>query len=68
MSLKHFHIVFIVISWLLAFGCAAWCFLTPDGKGNVAYLLGGIASLLVGIALIFYHAWVWKKLQRIHIQ
>jgi hypothetical protein len=67
MSLKHFHIVFIIASWLLAFGCSAWCFLTPDANGNVVYVIGGVASFATGVGLLFYHAWVWKKLCRIHM-
>lgn len=67
MSLKHFHIIFIVASWLLAFGCAAWCFFTPDGNGSRLYLLGGIASLMAGVSLVGYNVWVWKKMKKIYI-
>jgi hypothetical protein len=59
MSLKAFHIVFIVLSILLAAGCAAWSFL------NQIALPFGIASGVSGLALVVYGIWFLKKSRRI---
>ncbi len=65
MSLKAFHIVFVVVSSLLAFGFGAWAlnqYLTSGGTANLAY---GIGSLLAGIGLIVYGVIFLKKLKHI---
>jgi hypothetical protein len=64
MSLKHFHVVFISASALLAFFFAAWCLGSPAGEpaggGRVA---GAVASAAVGIGLCIYEAWFLKKMR-----
>jgi ABC-type uncharacterized transport system permease subunit len=65
MSLKAFHVVFIAVSILLAFGFAAWEFQAyADSRGN-ADLAFGIGSALAGIALVVYGRYVLKKLKHI---
>ena len=59
MSLKAFHIFFIVLSTLLAGGCAAWAFL----KG--APLIFGVASAMVAVALLFYGIYFVRKARQI---
>jgi hypothetical protein len=59
MSLKVFHIVFIVLAILLAAGCAAWSFL------NEIALPFGVASALSGVVLFVYGIWFLKKAKRI---
>lgn len=65
MSLKAFHIVFIVISILMAFGFAAWCFLSVAHSGPALHLWFGIGSLASGIALVFYSKYFLRKLKDI---
>jgi hypothetical protein len=48
MSLKSFHILFIVLSILLCAGCALWAF--AYGVEPIF----GIASIVVGVALVVY--------------
>lgn len=50
MSLKTFHIFFIAISSLLAFGFGAWCF----AQGSSSYAAVGAGSLLSGALLVHY--------------
>jgi len=65
MSLKAFHIVFIIASVLLAFGFAAWSFVTyADGRRG-ADLVYGIGSMLAGVGLIVYGRYVLRKLKHI---
>ena len=59
MSLKVFHIVFIVLAILLAAGCAAWSF------ANQIAIPFGIASGACGVALFIYGIWFLKKSKRI---
>lgn len=60
MSLKGFHVLFIILSVLCTLGFAAWCFLTPyefPGVRTTGYVSGAL-----GVGLSLYGAWfVWKK-------
>jgi hypothetical protein len=58
-SLKVFHILFIILATLLAALCAAWSFV------NQIAIPFGIASIVVGVALILYGIWFVKKSRRI---
>jgi len=64
MTLKAFHILFIALSILLAWGFGIWCvqshFLGNDG----VYLGMGIVSFGAGIGLVFYGVWFLKKLKQ----
>ena len=65
MSLKAFHIVFIVLSIALAFGFSVWL-LQSYARANDGWLLvGGIASILAGIALIMYCIRILRKLKNV---
>ena len=63
MSLKAFHIVFVVASVLLAFGFAAWGFVNFADDRNALNLLWGGIGLGMGIGLIFYGRFVLRKLK-----
>ncbi len=60
MSLKAFHIVFIVASALLCLGFGVWA-LTGDGALSVA---AAAVSFLVGAVLVVYGARFLKKVAR----
>ncbi len=62
MSLKIFHILFIVVSTLLSFGFAAWAFFHCLKVKVCFYCALGIASIAFGIALIIYGNKFFKKL------
>jgi len=65
MSLKAFHIVFIAISILLAFGFAAWEGVNYAEGRRWVDLAFGIGSGAAGVGLIFYGRYVLKKLKGI---
>ncbi|HEY6154314.1 MAG TPA: hypothetical protein VIW07_11290 [Candidatus Udaeobacter sp.] len=67
MSLKAFHIVFVIFSTLLALGTSGWCIWVDLVVGGPVYLAGAIASLVVAIALMFYGFWFWRKMKRLRI-
>jgi hypothetical protein len=55
MSLRAFHILFIVLAFLLALLCAAWAFV------NGVSPMFGIASVVVAVGLAIYGVWfLWK--------
>ncbi|MBM3879638.1 MAG: hypothetical protein FJ387_07940 [Verrucomicrobia bacterium] len=63
MSLKAFHILFILVSIVLAFGFGAWELVAFfDGRQTLDLALGA-GSLVAGVALIFYFRAVLKKLK-----
>ena len=61
MSLKDFHIFFILISVILAIFFGGWCV----KQGGVMYLVSGIVSFLVGIGLVVYLLLFVKKTRKI---
>lgn len=63
MSLKAFHILFIIVSTLLAVFVGGWGVLDYRRSGDGTHLIVGIASLLSGILLIWYSIWFVRKLK-----
>ncbi len=61
MSLKIFHIVFIALSLVLAWGCAALEFQNYQAGGSLFYLAVSICAFLAGIGLLVYGVWFLKK-------
>ena len=59
MSLKVFHILFIILAILLAAGCVAWAVV------NQAPAAFGIVSAIVAVALVIYGIWFLKKSRKI---
>jgi hypothetical protein len=67
MSLKGFHIVFIIFSTLLALGIGAWCIWVNLVEGEPVYLAGAIFSFVAAVALMIYGVWFYRKMKRLHI-
>jgi predicted membrane protein len=65
MSLKAFHIVFIVLSILMAFFCGAWLLYQYAQARDTAELVVGILFILAGCALVIYGKAVLRKLKHI---
>ncbi len=66
MSLKAFHLVFIVAAIVLAFGFAAWSLLnyfSANGSGwDLAWGVGGVAA---GVGLVIYERYFLKKFKNV---
>jgi hypothetical protein len=65
MSLKAFHVIFIVASIMLAFGFGAWLvsnFVHGDGVLNLIFAL---CSFGAGVGLIFYERYFLKKTKNV---
>lgn len=67
MSLKGFHIVFIVFSTLLALSVGAWCIWVNLVEGAPVYLAGALASFASAVGLIIYGVWFYRKMKRLGI-
>ncbi len=67
MSLKGFHIVFIILSTLLALGVGGWCVWVDLVEGAPVYLAGAIASFVSAAALVVYGVWFYRKMKRLRI-
>ena len=65
MSLKAFHIVFIVCSVTLLLGLAGWAFGQYRDSGSADYLLGSVASAIAAVGLMVYGVYFLKKLKHV---
>ena len=61
MSLKAFHLVFIVASIVLAFGFVVWLVKSFFSEGGLLNLLFALVSFGAGVGLIFYERYFLKK-------
>jgi hypothetical protein len=67
MSIKGFHILFIILSALLALGIGFWCVWVNLTVGEPVYLGGAIASFVSAIALIVYGILFYRKMKRLRL-
>jgi hypothetical protein len=65
MGLKAFHIFFIIVSIILAFGFGVWEINAYTHGGGTGDLVLAILSLGAGVGLIFYLKAVLRKLKDI---
>jgi hypothetical protein len=64
MSLKAFHIFFVSVSILLAFGFAGWELYAYAQQGGVGNVVLGVGSLVAGVGLVVYLRAVIRKLRQ----
>jgi hypothetical protein len=67
MSLKAFHIFFISISVLVAFGYAAWEINGFAANGDMWQLFKGIISFVAAIGLTVYGVRFMRKLKHVRM-
>ena len=67
MSLKSFHIAFIIASIFLAAFFTAWSFQEFSANNRPAFLVAMFGGLSAGVSLIFYLFWFVKKLRNSHL-
>ncbi len=61
MSLKAFHLVFIIASIALAIGFGIWLANNYFSEGGAAYFVGAILSFAAAVGLVFYERYFLKK-------
>lgn len=67
MSIKGFHILFIIFSTLLAIGMGLWCVWVNLTIGEPIYLGGAIASFVSAAGLIVYGVLFYRKMKRLRL-
>jgi hypothetical protein len=67
MSLRGFHIVFIVFSTLLAIGTGVWCIWIDLMEGAPVFLVGAGFSFLAAFGLVVYGIWFYRKMKRLRL-
>jgi riboflavin transporter FmnP len=66
MSLKGFHIIFIVLAFLCTAGFCAWTIMDVEGARNLGAQPIGALSGILALAVFIYGAWfVIKKAKTI---
>lgn len=66
MSLKTFHIIFIVASILLLLGFGIWAVREYMRTDSIGMLIMGVASLCGFVGLLFYGRYFLKKSKHIN--
>jgi hypothetical protein len=64
-SLKAFHVFFVVVSTLLSLFCGVWGVLAYTHTGSGGYLAFGIGSFVAAVALVVYGFWFLRKLKNV---
>ena len=64
MSLRAFHVLFVVASILLSIGFGVWCLNSPLARGNQLYLAIGILSFVISVGLMIYAVKFLRKVKR----
>ena len=65
MSLKTFHIVFVVFSTILAIGFGWWAIRDYQRTGEAASMVFGVLSLCGAVSLLVYGRWFLRKLKHV---
>jgi hypothetical protein len=65
MSLKAFHVLFLIVCVLFALGFAYWAVRDYRLHGGTTPLILCLASLLLAIGLLIYGRWFLRKLKGI---
>jgi hypothetical protein len=63
MSLKAFHVTFIVLAIALAGWVAVWAWGERAAAGGAGYLAAAFAAALVGVALVVYLVRFLRKMK-----
>ena len=67
MSLKSFHIIFILISTLFAIFFGFWCYREWTLYENNIYLVYSLIGVILCICLFFYGKWFLKEISEINV-
>ena len=65
MSLKAFHLVFVVVVLLISLGVGAWGLRTQQIGGQGWPMQLGVAALVLALLTAVYGVWFLKKLKNL---
>lgn len=60
-----FHVVFVTLSVLMAFGCSALAWSERAGSTSPWPMIGALASAICGVGLIVYGVWFLRKTRKL---
>lgn len=63
MTLKAFHVVFVLIATLTTGGFGVWSLMAHQDRGEMNLLILGVFSLGLTVALLVYGNWFLKKMK-----
>ncbi len=63
MSLKSFHIFFIVLSIAITIVLGVWAIMDYDHSGSLSYLALGMGSFASSVGLAIYGVWFLRKMK-----
>jgi len=64
-SLKAFHVFFVIVSTLCALGFGAWAIGDYLRTGNIGVLALGVLGFAAAAALVWYGLWFLRKLKNV---
>jgi hypothetical protein len=64
-SLKAFHVFFVIVSTLCALGFGAWAIGDYLRTGNTGVLILGVLGFVGAAALVWYGLWFLRKLKNV---
>lgn len=65
MSLRAFHILFIILSTLLSFGFAVWAYGNYKISQSTTDLVLTVGGAVLGVALVIYGIWFIRKSRKL---
>ncbi len=68
MSLRWFHLVFLLCAMIVCDLFGAWAVWSHSRTGETATLAAGVLSFLVGLGIAGYAIWVVTKLNRAKVE
>ena len=68
MSLKTFHVFFVIVSVLCALGFGAWAVSDYLRTGSSGVLVLAILAFAAAVALVWYGLWFLRKLKDVRFQ
>ena len=68
MSLKTFHVFFVIVSVLCALGFGAWAVVDWTRTGRPGVLLLAILAFAAAVALVWYGLWFLRKIKDVRFQ
>ncbi len=67
MSLKSFHIIFLIVSSLFSIFFGYWCFLEWTLSNDIIYLFYSLIGIALCLGLYFYFKWFLKEISKINV-
>jgi uncharacterized membrane protein YcjF (UPF0283 family) len=68
MSLKAFHVFFVIVSVLCALGFGGWAVADYARTGRPGVLALAILAFVAAIALVWYGLWFLRKIKDVRFQ